>query len=318
MEQSKSKRVAQQLYRGISGATVAPHGSNDSSMPRSARGVSLESKRAVPTESQPSASSSSTSSSSAALAAPALSSDASGAAAVPATVSCYLRHCHAYQTAPCAAIIVVLRFRGTTLRPAVTSPRFGDMDLLPFCECLMDASVAPLLNHIASLDFFNCALTAHGVSMLAHALMSNTSIALLRLDNNAIGSYGAKQIELLFRTNTTITALSLSNCALGSRGGTFIATLLANPTHSLADIDLTNNILGNRAVSECRAALATQKARGARIIKCDLDGNQVVAEILNSVTHFLGLLLCLVGTVYLLDATRADPSQSEADRDVRF
>jgi hypothetical protein len=285
-------------------------------MPRSARGASLESKRAISTESLPSASSSS--SSLAALDDRTLSSDASDAAAVPATVSCYLRHCHAYQTAPCAAIIVVLRFRGTTLRPAVTSPRFSDMDLLPFVECLVDASVSPLLNHIVSLDFFNCSLTAHGVSMLAHALMRNTSVALLRLDNNAIGSYGAKQIELMFRTNTTITALAMSNCALGSRGGVFMATLLANPTHSLADIDLTNNILGSGAVSECRAVLAARKARGERVIKCDLDGNQVVAEILNSVTHLVGLLLCIVGTVYLLDATQADPSQSEADRDVRF
>lgn len=236
-------------------------------------------------------------------------------------VAAYLRHCDALGTAPHAAVLVALRFRASVLRPAAggaSGAAFTDIDMLPLAEVLLDSSVAPQLTHLEALDFSNASLTAHSLTALAHALAHNTHIGVLRLSNQKLGVHGARQLEHLFRTNSAIHTLAASNCLLGQRAGASLAAILGGATHALRDVDLSNNALGFDASSECRAALAARAARGLGAVACDLDGNHVLAEIMNGVTHLVALAFCVYGAYHLLTLAQSPAHASDTERERRF
>jgi len=68
--------------------------------------------------------------------------------------------------------------------------------------------------------------------------------------------------------------------------------------HGLEHLDLQNNWLSFEVCEEIKRAAAGQT------IQIKLEGNTILDEVLNAVSHGLGLLLAIVGTVFLAQVVR--------------
>jgi hypothetical protein len=218
---------------------------------------------------------------------------------------------------PNAGLLVGLRFRQPVLRPA-SRPIFSDIDLLPLADTFLSGDLVDELTHVQGMDFSKSALTSHGATVLSQILQTNSHITSLRISNQKIGAHGAHQLEQLFKTNQSLKVLAASNCAFGSRGGPHLASILSDPSHQLRDLDVSNNMLGNRALIQCHAALQRRADLGCHEIHCDFDGNQVLAEILNSGTHFIGLLFCILGFYKLMALSQSPDQPSDQRREMLF
>lgn len=176
------------------------------------------------------------------------------------------------------------------------------------------------LQHIRRLDFTppnlrnNNGLTSHGAFALSKVFQTSTHIQHVVLDRNRIGPTGAAAIFHACSNNnnnnnntnhhSALEQLSMRRCSIGERGGlAFAKYVLASQATRLVSVDLSANNIGyHGCIAIERAALVREtlvqqsESTGYKAISLDLDGNLVFQEIMNSVTHGLGVLLAFVGS----------------------
>ena len=159
----------------------------------------------------------------------------------------------------------------------------------------------------------------------------------LELSGNAIGAFGGVALAEALGSRggaSSLRKLGLRKCFIDERGGLAMAERVLAPGSgsALEDIDLSVNNLGMRALAACEAALAARAGEASRVaaaaaataaatasaqrrplpppplpppppppppMKANLEGNLVFAEVMNSVTHGLGIVLAIVGTVFM-------------------
>lgn len=96
----------------------------------------------------------------------------------------------------------------------------------------------------------------------------------------------------------------MRSCHIGDGGINSLVNLLFSSSHSLTEIDLSNNYLTIEGVRQLELAQLERKKLGLSNIRIDIEGNVIIAEILNSTTHALGIILCLIGSQLLMDKAR--------------
>ena len=239
---------------------------------------------------------------------------------LPATVRQYTLLCHEYSAVPNAGVLTALRFRLAALRP---SGAFHDRDMLPLVDLLLGA---PAAAHVRSLDFLQasrdgpefgrCGFGSHGALALAALLRKGGAelgeegkegrlarIESLELSGNLIGPHGGVALAEALGGNVSLRVLGLRKCSVGERGGLALArTVLAPGSGSvLRRMDLSVNNLGVRALTACEDALAARRQQkpATDVMEVDLSGNLVFAEVMNSVTHGAGIILAIVGAVFM-------------------
>ena len=219
-----------------------------------------------------------------------------------------------------AGVMTTLRFSLPCLR---ILGRFHDADMLALAEILFKYVNGPL-RFIQRLDFSlsgkhapprwaghtSKGIHSHGALTLAKVLQMSQYIEEVLLNRNWIGPYGASAIFIACSTNTSIKKLHMRRCRVSERGALVFAQLVVpSTTTALQEVDLSANCIGvkgsyaieraleERAIKAEKAVIAEQQPLPTLVV--DLEGNLVLQEVMNAVTHGLGILLAMLGSFLL-------------------
>lgn len=218
-------------------------------------------------------------------------------------------------------VLTALRFGLPTLR---VSGNFFDADCLALTEVLLHHCNGAL-RHITRLDFSVAAregkslhsgggggtnkrgIRSHGAYALSRLLTISHNIEEIYFTGNRIGPYGASSIFHAAASNPSVKTLLMRGCRIGERGALiFVREILDEGSRSgLTEVDLSTNRIGFRGCFEIEEALKRRDNDDLAIV---LDGNMVLQEVMNCVTHGLGILLGSVGTYKLSRLVQGRPS----------
>jgi hemolysin III len=208
-------------------------------------------------------------------------------------VARYTDACRQYGVETDAGVLVALRYGRSKLR---VSPLFGDKGMLPLADVLLELKPA-----LKVLDFSQATITSHGAIALSKILESS-EIALeeIRLQHNKIGAHGARAVADSLAEHKTVKFVNLRGCWVGERGAFMLCRRLLNKVTAVEFIDLSLNSMGIGGMGAINDAITQRKTKkDLSPITVDLHGNAVAEEVMNAVTHGLGFVLCIVGTVFM-------------------
>lgn len=221
------------------------------------------------------------------------------------------------------------------------SGQFFDADMLALVEVLLNHCNGHL-SYIRRLDFSLAAkegkqlgkkgIRSHGAYALSKVLQISKHIEEVFLPNNKIGPYGASAIFYAVSSNPTLRTLLMRGCRIGERGAfSLVSQILEVPENEninnnsntngeedknknrscsccgLREIDLSANRIGFYGVFAIEKALQRRGAHQKEAIEVDLEANMVFQEVMNCVTHGLGIALALLGTILLSERVRGKP-----------
>jgi len=228
----------------------------------------------------------------------------------------YLACCKLYSCDPNAGVLTALRYSLPTLR---VSSNFHDQDMLSLCELLLHHS-NHALRHIARLDFTpatkegrlhgQLGFKSHGAFTLSKVLQKSKFIKEVYLQRNRIGPYGAAALFAACSTNPSVRTLVMRRCLIGERGAKAFAEHVASTNGDkcgLTHVDLSVNRIGMLGTTLIAEALAK---RGTDPIEVDLQGNLIFQEVMNCITHGMGIILCIIGTCMLSDRVKHQPTNT--------
>ena len=235
--------------------------------------------------------------------APMLQASAQHHSTVELVLSEYIASCRFYGSTPNVGVLTCLRFTLPCLR---TANQFRDTDMLALGEVLLRHCNGPL-RYIKRLDFTvsgkqpkqtgqASGLQSHGAVALAKVLQVSEHLTEVRLQRNAVGPYGASAIFLACAHNRTLHTLGMRQCRVGERGALVLAEALSADC-GLRFVDLSANFIGHVGCDVVeQASMKRNTNAGAVVLTVDLEGNLVFQEIMNAVTHGLGVLLAFAGS----------------------
>eukprot|EP00526_Cylindrotheca_closterium_P000445 CAMPEP_0113610332 /NCGR_PEP_ID=MMETSP0017_2-20120614/4977_1 /TAXON_ID=2856 /ORGANISM="Cylindrotheca closterium" /LENGTH=548 /DNA_ID=CAMNT_0000519227 /DNA_START=17 /DNA_END=1663 /DNA_ORIENTATION=+ /assembly_acc=CAM_ASM_000147 len=220
----------------------------------------------------------------------------------------YMTLCQFYKVPYNSGVLTTLRYRLPSLR---VGNSFHDTDMLALTELLLRHSNSNL-SYIKRLDFtipgkegkryrsMKFGFTSHGALALAKTLQYTKYVTQVWLPKHRIGPYGASALFWACSTNSTIEQLNLRRCRIGERGAYAFCELILNEKTGLEDVDLSANVIGHRGTVAIEKAIK----EGGAAIYVNLEGNLVIPEIMNGVTHGIGTIVCLIGGYLLSDRVK--------------
>jgi len=213
----------------------------------------------------------------------------------------YISACHFYGCSDRinAGVLTTLRFSLPTLR---ASGSFHDADMLALCEILLPHCNSTL-SYIRRLDFSIASkegklhgkrgFRSHGAFTLSKLLSESAHIEEVFLQRNSIGPYGSSAIFLAASTNPILRTLVMRRCSIGERGAlAFAEHVCSSNISGLHEVDISVNGIGFKGCIAVETALSRREE--GKKIECDLEGNLVFQEVMNCVTHGLGILLSVI------------------------
>jgi len=130
------------------------------------------------------------------------------------------------------------------------------------------------------------------------------ALEVLDLSFQSPGPEGAQSIVEGLRKCRTLRTLRMHSCKLATSGSKAFVDLLSagRGAHSLSTLDLQNNFI---KYAECHSLYKHAEEQGIELL---LQGNRVMDEVLNAVTHGSGFVLSVLGSVYMFWAVEEKPS----------
>jgi hemolysin III len=186
------------------------------------------------------------------------------------------------------------------------SGAFHDQDMLALVEVLLKHANGTL-NFIHRLDFTlagkvgknhrKYGFTSHGSLALAKLLQTSKNIREVLLPKHKIGPYGATAIFMACAQNGSIQQLGMRGCRIGNKGGFGFAELIPSSSSTgLLEVDLSANRIGPEATTAIEKGLEQRfKNENMVPIAVNLEGNHVFPQVMNGVTHGLGVVLSFIG-----------------------
>ena len=244
-------------------------------------------------------------------------------------ISDYISACQSYHRTPNAGVLTCLRYQTPSLR--VTGP-FHDADMLALAELFVRHSTQ-LACFLRRLDFARgskegklhgkTGFTSHGALALSKILLllfqqqeqqhsNHPRIQEILLQRNKIGPFGASAIFLACTQhhNHSLRKIVLRRCAIGEQGALALAEIISSNAfrcHQLQEIDLSANGIGFYGCKAIEDALRdNQQNMGQRTI-VDLEGNLVFQEVMNGITHGLGMIMAIFAASLLSAKVRDMP-----------
>lgn len=209
-----------------------------------------------------------------------------------------------------AGVLTTFNFSMPYLR---VSGNFHDADMLALCDVLLRHINGPL-KYIKRLDFSlgsregklngRTGFGSHGAFTLSKVLQKSLFVEELYLQRNRLGPFGATAIFKSIANNSSIRKIIMRRCRIRERGAMAFVDHLCLSSTALREIDLGLNGIGYSGCSMIEQGMNLRKRQGLSDIEIELEGNLIVQEIMNSVTHGLGVLLCIVGCILLLGRVR--------------
>jgi hypothetical protein len=216
-----------------------------------------------------------------------------------AAIALYRHHCSRLATPPCPGVLRGLAGLSTTL-----SAR-GDMAAFPLLA-LLRAGGAP---HVRTLDLGGAPLGADTLDSLAALLRAqgakkksvDVRIERLLMRRARVRNAGAVKIlgALGVCANSPLRVLGLRGNRINIAGGTAFASAIATGSKggvgNLERIDLSNNNLDHAGVLAVESAAEMAAKESGRRVELVIDGNLLLVEVLNGVTHGFGVIGAIAG-----------------------
>ncbi|CEP00043.1 Hemolysin III [Plasmodiophora brassicae] len=205
-------------------------------------------------------------------------------AKVSDAASVYVEQCHRYKVDVNAGIAASLLMGS---RAIVPDRHLQALDLLPLLQAL------PLATQVQELHLAHARLGVAVAGLLVDCLRRLPSVVRLDLEGSRIGPQAAAPLlEYMATGDCPLEHVNLRRCHLGGSLTSMILDVLRNPASRLKSLDLSSNQLGMASV------FAIQSVGCA--FEVDTESNLYVHEILNSVTHGVGLLFAMIGSWFLI------------------
>jgi hypothetical protein len=208
----------------------------------------------------------------------------------------YYSSCALYNCQHNPSVLVTIQYSLPSLR---VSGSFHDADMLALLEFLIPYANTLLLSHVKRLDFGRTSLEgklrgvkefkSHGAFALSHVLITSKYISEVFVQRHRIGPYGAAAIFAACQENPTVKILILCRCLKGVRGAQAFTQCVVSKNCGLHEVDLSNCRMGYPGTRAATHALVQRKQQGLPTIDVDIEGNLIIQEIMNSVTHGLGI-----------------------------
>mmetsp|Transcript_19781 Transcript_19781/g.32503 ORF Transcript_19781/g.32503 Transcript_19781/m.32503 type:complete len:418 (-) Transcript_19781:509-1762(-) len=193
-----------------------------------------------------------------------------------------------------------------------------------YVKCSSAFSLAPLLQTLekddraaAKLERIRIKRTTHGANIadanarvLGILMGKCKNLKHVDVSNLGLSMFGGLEIVKGVKKTSSLETLNISfnpgvHEALAD--GHFEAALRTNST--LVSLDLTNNLLGFAQVEALRKAMKQSHKKSGREFEIIAFGNNVFEEVLNAVTHGIGIIFAIAATWVLLTHASA-PGQT--------
>ena len=205
-----------------------------------------------------------------------------------------------------AGILTTIRFSLPSLR---VSGAFHDQDMLALVEVLLKHSNG-YLSFIHRLDFTlagkvgknyrRYGFSSHGALALAKLLQTTKYVRSVLIPKHKIGPYGATALFVACAQNSSIERIGMRGCRIGGKGAMAFAELIPSSSKTgLLEVDLSANRIGPEATTAIERGLEERFKSDLVPVSVNLEGNHVFPQIMNAITHCLGVILSFVGG-YLL------------------
>ena len=205
-----------------------------------------------------------------------------------------------------AGVLTTIRFSLPSMR---LSGGFHDADMLALSEIMFQHGNGAL-SFIQRLDFSmsskegqlhgRAGFRSHGALALAKILQCAEHIREVNVKRNRIGSFGASALFLACSSNPTLEKIGLEACRIGERGALAFAEIMSSNSESgLREVDLSGNYIGFKGAFAIKECSQIRKENGLSDIQVDVESNLVFAEVMNGVTHGVGIILALIGSALL-------------------
>lgn len=216
----------------------------------------------------------------------------------------YMSTCKEHGTMLCGDALIRLELGCTRLS---VKPDFGkqftNLDLHALVN-LLESEDGKMMEGLKVLDFSDGKLTPGGIFKVAELLKHpKCTVEELDLSNQDVQAEGARALVLGIHACPSLSTLRMHTSNLRSSGAKVFVDYLfqdEEKSHRLKKLDLQNNFI---SYSQCHKLWA--KAEG---IDIDLQGNRVRDEVMNAVTHGMGAVAAIVGTVFMARACVGKPT----------
>eukprot|EP01098_Paradermamoeba_levis_P010133 TRINITY_DN423_c0_g1_i2.p1 TRINITY_DN423_c0_g1~~TRINITY_DN423_c0_g1_i2.p1 ORF type:complete len:334 (+),score=76.10 TRINITY_DN423_c0_g1_i2:133-1134(+) len=202
-------------------------------------------------------------------------------------IDLYKTYCNKYMVTPDPSVFICFRVGAEELKP---SKQLQEAEWLPIAEVLM------LDTKIKKLNLQKSTIGSNGAVLLGEVLKVNKTLRVLDLSNNKIGPRGALALANALRVNSTVRVLNLHGNRVYLQGAQHLAEVISNHP-SLESVDVSNNHIGFPGVTAISNAI---KKGNNKIGSANLDVNFVMEEIVNAITHGIGALFSVIGSIILL------------------
>eukprot|EP00520_Triparma_pacifica_P003923 CAMPEP_0118634992 /NCGR_PEP_ID=MMETSP0785-20121206/1841_1 /TAXON_ID=91992 /ORGANISM="Bolidomonas pacifica, Strain CCMP 1866" /LENGTH=494 /DNA_ID=CAMNT_0006526001 /DNA_START=189 /DNA_END=1673 /DNA_ORIENTATION=- len=226
----------------------------------------------------------------------------------------YLDVCRFYGTRPNPGVLSTFRFTLAYLRP---TPPFHDRDMISLAETI-NSYKNTSLSFIKRLDLSHCSRFGRLPTLNVKGIRSSGGVAVgkclegwknleeLRIDWNKVGKVGSTEIARGLRSASNVSRVSMRGCYMGAVGAEAFGELVVgcNDNNKLEDIDLSVNAIGHIGITRLAKCLAERKERGGGSMVIDVEANMILQEVMNAVTHGVGIILCIIGAFTLMGKSR--------------
>jgi len=218
-------------------------------------------------------------------------------------VTQYYSTCQDQRIYPCADALIRLETGSPILLVQADADRnFGNLELKALAT-LLQADNGAKLKTFTSLDLSRCKLGVSAGLLIAELLRHPQCIIEdLNLSFQPIGVEGAAAIAQGVRDCKTLRRLRMKNCWLKDAGAQAFVDMMAEGADHLDYLDLQNNLIEYPMCRELHG-FATQQG-----VELQLQGNRVMDEVWNAITHGSGFVMCIVGTVFMGIAIKDKPA----------
>lgn len=231
-------------------------------------------------------------------------------AATSKLVERYMIVCKGLQVTPCPGVLTFIRLRLSELRPekwnnGPSETTFGDSDMYAFCDwVLREKAPCAIFEHWSHFDGQHCRIGGTGCQMLARVLgLQAACVHTVDLRNQQIGTRGTRALVEAIRLNHRLVHVGLYGSFIEDAGAKLVAEMLregGEGARTLETLDLSVNMLSFPICRELQLAAPSE-------VKLVLKGNRVLDEVLNASSHAVGVLLVILGAIFLAIAVADHP-----------
>jgi len=211
----------------------------------------------------------------------------------------YALFCKSLDRKPHSGVLFFLRLGLSALRPSEQGGEghFTDADLYAFCDFVMRGSASRVFDHWTCVDLSSrsCTIGELGCRMLARVLrLPGCHVHTVNISRQRVGAEGTAALVQAIRENRSISNVNMYLCFVEDRGANELLELLCDGegAHRLTELDLSNNMLTFPTCQKLQLAAPKE-------LKLVLSGNRVLDEVLNASSHFVGIILTVIGAVFL-------------------